>query len=490
MDCTPDTSRQEQLSIMIRTVNMYENDEFCVPKIKEYFLDFIIVESTTGLSLANVVLGKLNEYGMQISNCRGQSYDNGANMTGQYQGVQSRILQLNSRAFFMPCASHNLNLLFRDIAKSSAKAITFFGTIERIYTIFSASTSRWAILNKHCQIMTVKKWSETRWESRLESVKAIRYQMPEILNAFEEISNTSSDSLIRSECKSLENEIGSYEFILSIIIWYDILVEVNTISKSLQSPNMDLDILASMLSGLLSFLNNYRNTGFKSAKTTAKDLAEAIGVSTDFKKTRIRTKKKIFSYEAQDEPSKNEETIFYQDYFLTIVDQAIVSMNMRFSQLESFNNNFGFLYRINKIKFMEKEELRKCCHDLQNVLTDGELKDIDGYELYEELLIFCTMISEEITAFQALTVLKKCCGSFPNISIALRIILSIPVTSAGAERSFSKLKIIKNYLRSTLSQCKLTSLATLSIEQEICDSLDFNELIEIFAAAKARKKQF
>jgi len=54
------------------------------------------------------------------------------------------------------------------------------------------------------------------------------------------------------------------------------------------------------------------------------------------------------------------------------------------------------------------------------------------------------------------------------------------------------LKIIKNYLRisSTLSQCKLTSLATLSIEQEVSDSLDFNELIEIFAATKARKNNF
>lgn len=154
MDCTPDTSRKEQLSIIIRTVNMIENDDFSEPKIKEYFLDFIIVESTTGLNLANVVLDKLNEYGIQISNCRGQSYDNGANMIGQYQGVQSRILQQNSRAFFMPCASHNLNLLLRDTAKSSVKAITFFGTIERVYTIFSASTSRWAILNKHCHIIT------------------------------------------------------------------------------------------------------------------------------------------------------------------------------------------------------------------------------------------------------------------------------------------------------------------------------------------------
>ncbi|CAI6357083.1 unnamed protein product [Macrosiphum euphorbiae] len=100
---------------------------------------------------------------------------------------------------------------------------------------------------------------------------------------------------------------------------------------------------------------------------------------------------------------------------------------------------------------MEKEELRKCCHDLQNVLTDGELKDINCYELYEELLIFCTIISEETTAFQALSVLKKCCGVLYH---------------------------------------SVTSLATLSIEQQITDSLDFSELIAIFAAAKARKKQF
>jgi len=41
---------------------------------------------------------------------------------------------------------------------------------------------------------------------------------------------------------------------------------------------------------------------------------------------------------------------------------------------------------------MEKGELRICCNDLHNVLTDGDLKYIDDYELHEELLIFCTMI--------------------------------------------------------------------------------------------------
>ena len=52
----------------------------------------------------------------------------------------------------------------------------------------------------------------------------------------------------------------------------------------------------------------------------------------------------------------------------------------------------------------------------------------------------------------------------PNITIALRILLTMAVTVASAERSFSKLKLIKNYLRSTMSQERLTNLATISIE--------------------------
>ena len=52
------------------------------------------------------------------------------------------------------------------------------------------------------------------------------------------------------------------------------------------------------------------------------------------------------------------------------------------------------------------------------------------------------------------------CELFPNVCISLRIFLTIPATVASAERFFSKLKLVKNYLRSSMTQTRLVDLAS------------------------------
>ena len=79
---------------------------------------------------------------------------------------------------------------------------------------------------------------------------------------------------------------------------------------------------------------------------------------------------------------------------------------------------------------------------------------------------------------------------FPNLRVALQILLTIAVSIASCERSFSKLKIILSYLRTSIGQDRLSDLALMSVEREVLEQIDFDDIINQFAAAKARKINF
>ncbi|XP_051809616.1 zinc finger MYM-type protein 1-like [Acanthochromis polyacanthus] len=130
LDCTPDVSHVEQLSVIIRIVSVEGT-----PQIKEHFLGFLEAEETTGEGLSALILKKLLQLNIPFDDCRGQSYDNGANMKGKNKGVQARLLQVNPRALFVPCGAHTVNLVVSDAAKSSAEATCYFGYLQKLFNL-------------------------------------------------------------------------------------------------------------------------------------------------------------------------------------------------------------------------------------------------------------------------------------------------------------------------------------------------------------------
>jgi hypothetical protein len=78
---------------------------------------------------------------------------------------------------------------------------------------------------------------------------------------------------------------------------------------------------------------------------------------------------------------------------------------------------------------------------------------------------------------------------FPNLRQLYKIYTIMPVSSASAERSFSRLKLIKSYTRSKMGESRLSDLALLSIERNISENLDFNNVIQTFANMKSRRKK-
>jgi hypothetical protein len=77
---------------------------------------------------------------------------------------------------------------------------------------------------------------------------------------------------------------------------------------------------------------------------------------------------------------------------------------------------------------------------------------------------------------------------YPYIDIALRMLLCTPSSNCSTERSFSTLKQVKTYLRSSMGENRLNSLALLNIEADLTKTINFNDIIESFASQKSRKK--
>ncbi|XP_065679765.1 52 kDa repressor of the inhibitor of the protein kinase-like [Hydra vulgaris] len=190
LDGTPDCSHVEQMIIIIRFVKVDSlKKEF---SIKEHFLGFVPLKKTTEAYMAETIIQQLEEMELPIDNLRGQSYDNGANMIGKNNGVQKKILNINPRALFVPCSAHTLNLVVNDAANCCLMATSFFDIVQCVYVYFSSSTHRWVVFTSHQPTLTVKPLSETRWESRIDAIKPLRYELGKIYDALLEIANDTS----------------------------------------------------------------------------------------------------------------------------------------------------------------------------------------------------------------------------------------------------------------------------------------------------------
>ena len=79
-------------------------------------------------------------------------YDNAANMAGKQNSMQQKILEKNKFAKFISCAGHSFNLVGHSAVNCCLNAVNCFGIINKIYTFFSSSIKRWAVLKSFLQL--------------------------------------------------------------------------------------------------------------------------------------------------------------------------------------------------------------------------------------------------------------------------------------------------------------------------------------------------
>jgi len=114
------------------------------------------------------------------------------------------------------------------------------------------------------------------------------------------------------------------------------------------------------------------------------------------------------------------------------------------------HNRFTGFLNPSKLKISEESSIIKSSYDF--IL---KYKSDINSDFTRQILSITTLIGPEQSDIRDLInfiIQNDMACNFPDVLTACLIFLTIPVTVASAERSFSKLKLIKNYLSNSMSQ--------------------------------------
>ncbi|KAL5517613.1 hypothetical protein EMCRGX_G003195 [Ephydatia muelleri] len=454
-DSTPDVSHTEQLSQVIRYVQS----------------DF-----ETG-----------NDDGLNFLDCRAQMYDNAAVMSGSISGVQTRLRERNPKAVFINCDNHSLNLAGVHAASVDPTIITFFGTVQEVYSFFSGSTTRWKKMSEMLDL-TVKKESDTRWSSREAAVRAIAVSYGKLVGLLQSLNEDQHESTdTRAKAGILLKSLLTFNCVVYLYLWNEVLHKINVVQKRLQSPNMNLHEAATDLDSLWKNFTDDRDNLCARSLQQGLQLADKWEIATE----RRMRRKRLMPGESEPDAGLSVQDEASRVMKLSL-DTLCQELQERSIQLQELNSKFGFLLNVQSLINGDVEsDLVHQCADF-GVVYEG---DVNGAALYQEItdcqMLFANRQTLPSTPEELLkATIQYGKDVFPNLQTALQILLTMPVSVASCERSFSKLKIIKTYLRSTMAQERLGNLAILSIEKEVFNSVDFDQIIDQFAEKKSRKASF
>ncbi|KAL4120597.1 hypothetical protein QTP88_013262 [Uroleucon formosanum] len=527
VDSTPDISHIDELSFVVRCVKREIQEN--TPAEVERFLKFIPNVGHKAKDMLDVVISTLEEFGLNLQDCRGQSYDTAANMAGCYSGLKTRIQNLNPLAIYVPCAGHSLNLVGTSAVESINEAAFFFYYLEDMYVFFVKSTYRWELMkdklkpdiveallminierdyvvdkeivvntiaksSSELSSPTLKRASGTRWSCRHNACSAFINSWKEFMETLKDIeNNTSEKPTNRRKAAGLKNKLSKFESVFMAVFWTSLLERFDKTSKMLQSASANLEDVVDLYKSLIGYVCEIRTDEMfqqfiEEAKKTKQEEYE-----WDQKRHRVRP---LVCDELEQDKSRENEIVLggkikLQVIYFAVLDKIRQQLEMKHSGYASIYEKLNFLINI----------------DNESISTDDIVRGAERLQQFYEIDIDENTFTQECIHFKMHihnTIEKKPPGQslftfirnqeleeiFPNVSIALRIFSCMAVTNCSAERSFSCLKRIKTFLRSSIGENRLNSLALLCIEAELVSKIHFNDIIEEFASIKSRRKIF
>lgn len=258
-----------------------------------------------------------------------------------------------------------------------------------------------------------------------------------------------------------------------------------SLSRFLQSPSIDVKQATDVIKDTVTILKEKRCNAevvFSQLFMEAQELAKQLEV--ELKPPRL-VKKQIHR---ANQPTKVPEEYFRRAVYIPLLDHVLADIENRFSPEVLKLFHLGVFLPRTSYTDEDLTAVREAAN-VYELLLDAPISSIiSEFKLWvakwkreeENGVKFPQSVPEVIDLCDVLL--------YPSINIFLKILATLPVSVATAERSFSTLRRLKNWLRASMADERLTGLALLHIHRDI--NLDVDKIITRFAKSKRRKLNF
>lgn len=467
-----DIAGVEQISICIRYISKIDG-RF---KICEDFLSFVPTELFTGKALADAILIFLESTDVDCNYMFGQCYDGARSMSGEFHGAQAYIQNKYNLALYSHCAAHSFNLIvsyacevvfIRNCLSTIQSVYNFFNYPKRLLVLQDAIDE--SINLRDDNKKKLKQSCKTRWVQQHESVGVYLHLQPAVIVALEVISTTWTDPKSSASALQLLGAIKTLNFQVSLQVLHSIHSLALSLSRMLQTENQDLVQAIKLADAVKEELMDRRvnaEQNFKTIFELTREICEDLDI--DIKKPRLTSSQTHRC---------NVMTAGIEDYYrvstyVPYLDLFVTHLEDRFLKHRGILSNFVCLFP-SKMSTLDEEACKQLFEKYATILRD------DSPEVWiNEVKLWRRRISDK-SINNSLEALDVCnANAFPNVHKILLVMAVLPVTTSSNERSFSTLRRLKNYMRSTMSENRLNGLASLNIHRDI--EVDVNLVLDDF----------
>ena len=499
LDTTPDISHTDQLAFSIRYVKN--------GKPLERFLCFDEMKGSKAVDFRDKLKELLLNFGLDISFIRGQAMDGCSTMSGIRGGLQALVRELSPTALYVHCMGHRLNLVLVKAATNIVQVKCFFGVLEKLCSFFTASPRRISQLrtaqeNAGKRHETPKALSDTRWASRANAVEHTRDNYECYTEALKQlIENNELDANGLAEAQGLLDKLNKFEFFVMLLFWFDILIITKAATDKVQGPFLNIGVSSHLIRACINQLSEMRSNDehLNTLLNKARERCEPLGIPSTFEPQRVSRKKVFHDEMGRDDPVQDPMQRFRVEVYCSVLDIIINDIEHRFS--DTTVGVINSLTCLSPIVLINENETHpsKFSLDQLNLLLQFYEKDlgpkdmvIQEFENVHALLNAWEFSEGEAVPrdhedFLVFLIKNGLVHQFESIATLLQISLTLPVSSAHDERAFSCLKRVKTYLRSTMSEKRISNLAVISINREVVADISLRDMQKPFLQEKTRR---